>query len=853
MSRIRRLLRWALMLSFLGLLVGGIGFGLLYISVSSKLPDVQTLRTIELQEPLYVYARDGRLIGLFGETRRYPIQIEKVPKRLKEAFIAIEDARFYEHNGVDYKGVARAIWLLATTDADRVPGGSTITQQVARQFFLSSEYKYKRKFAEMLLAMKMEKELSKDEIFELYLNKSFFGNRAYGVAAASEFYYGKPLDQLTLDEMASLAAIPKFPSSGNPLNNPTRAKIRRDYVVQRMRELNMISVAEEQAAQAAAMHATPHERPIEVSAPYIGEMVRQEMIARYGEEALTKGYHVTTTIDPVLQAAADKSVRDGLGSYDRRHGWNPRVLQRIEQLPASEDAATAAVRLRAFPARGELLAALVLGTSGNSAQAVLADGTVLDLGPDTSRWTGKSPAALLKRGDVARVRRIVPEAKAAASPAASPTKPGETASAPAPVPTGPVTYRLEQLPRAESALVSLDADTGALRALVGGYSFAGNKFNNAIQARRQPGSSFKPFIYAAAFERGYNPASIVLDAPVVFRMRAGKFWRPQNDGGGFAGPVRVREALVRSRNLVSVRMLDAIGVEYARKYITQFGFHEEELPPNLSISLGTPSLTPLSVARGYAAFANGGFRITPWFIDEVKDRDGKVIHQETPAVACRSCSNGRPGQPATPVSSVVDGFDLGPAGSAKPAAAKPDVKGTAKVEPPKTLPANAVLAPRAIDERIAYQITSMMRDVVLRGTATDAKRIGREDIGGKTGSTNNHRDAWFSGTGGNLITTVWVGKSDNTTLGYREYGGKAALPIWIDYMKVALKDVPIAANDPPDGMVKVAVTASGQLLPTTGSGGITEYVKVEDLEKMETYVDYGSDDALPSEDSFDIF
>jgi penicillin-binding protein 1A len=849
MSRIRRLIRWAFLLSFLGLVVGGIGFGLLYASVSSKLPDVQTLRTIELQEPLYVYARDGRLIGLFGETRRYPVQIEKVPKPLKDAFIAIEDARFYEHGGVDYKGVARAIWLMATTDGKRIPGGSTITQQVARQFFLSSEYKLKRKFAEMLLARKMEKELSKDEIFELYLNKSFFGNRAYGVGAAAEFYYGKPLEQLSLDEMASLAAIPKFPSSGNPLNNPARAKIRRDYVLQRMRELNMISVAEEQASQAAAMHASPHERPIEVSAPFIAEMVRQEMIARYGEEALTKGYHVTTTIDPTLQAAADDAVRDGLGSYDHRHGWNPKAIQRID-LPAGEDAATAATRLRAFPARGALLAALVLSTSGNNAQAVLADGTVLDLGPETSRWTGKSPATLLKRGDVARVRKIVPEAK----PDPKAAKAGETAAAPMPTPAGPITWRLDQLPRAESALVSLDADTGALRALVGGYSFAGNKFNNATQARRQPGSSFKPFVYAAAFERGYNPASIVLDAPVVFRMRAGKVWRPQNDGGGFAGPVRVREALVQSRNLVSVRMLDAIGVDYARKYITQFGFKEEELPPNLSISLGTPSLTPLSVARGYATFANGGFRITPWFIDEVKDREGKVIFKEKPAIACRSCGNGRAGQPATPTSSVVDGFDLGPAGSAKPAAAKPDdKKATAKAAAPAVLPADAVLAPRAIDERIAYQLTSMMRDVVLRGTATDAKRLGREDIGGKTGSTNNHRDAWFSGTGGNLITTVWVGKSDNTTLGYREYGGKAALPIWIDYMKVALKDVPIAANDPPDGMVKVAVTASGQLLPSTGGGGITEYVKVEDLEKMETYVDYGSNDALPSEESFDIF
>ncbi len=843
MSRIRRFLRWAFLLSFLGLLVGGIGFALLYISVSSKLPDVQTLRTIELQEPLYVYARDGRLIGLFGETRRYPVKIASVPKPLKDAFIAIEDARFYEHGGVDYKGVARAIKEIIFTDKKRVAGGSTITQQVAKMFFLSSEYSYRRKFSEMLLARKMESELSKDEIFELYLNKSFFGNRAYGVGAAAEFYYGKPLEQLSLDEMASLAAIPKFPSSGNPLSNPARAKIRRDYVLTQMHRLNMISSAQAQAAQSAAMHAAAHERPIEVSAPFIAEMVRQEMIARYGEEALTKGYHVTTTIDPALQAAADSAVRDGLGDYDHRHGWNPKAIQHID-LPADEDAATAATRLRAFPTRGELYSALVLGASQDKLDAVLVDGTAISLGADTSRWTGKSPVALLKRGDVARVRKIVPEAK--------PATPGEPTAAP--VPAGPITWRLDQLPRAESALVSLDADTGALRALVGGYSFAGNKFNNATQARRQPGSSFKPFIYAAAFERGYNPASIVLDAPVVFRMRAGKVWRPQNDGGGFAGPVRVREALVQSRNLVSVRMLDAIGVEYARKYITQFGFKEEELPPNLSISLGTPSLTPLSVARGYAAFANGGFRITPWFIDEVKDREGKVIFKEKPAIACRTCGNGRPGQPATPVSSVVDGFDLGPAGSAKPVAAKPDdKKTTAKAAPTVVIPADAVLAPRAIDERIAYQLTSMMRDVVLRGTATAAKSIGREDIGGKTGSTNNHRDAWFSGTGGGLITTVWVGKSDNTTLGYREYGGKAALPIWIDYMKVALKDVPIAANDPPDGMVKVAVTASGQLLPTTGSGGITEYVKVEDLEKMETYVDYGSDDALPSEDSFDIF
>jgi len=851
MSLIRRLFRWALLLTLLGLVVGGIAFAALYHTVSSRLPDVQALRSIELQEPLYVYARDGRLMGLFGETRRYPVEIEKVPKRLKDAFLAAEDARFYEHDGVDYKGVGRAIKELVFTDKERVAGGSTITQQVARQFFLSSEYSYTRKFAEMLLARKMEQELTKDEILELYLNKSFFGNRAYGVAAAAEFYYGKSLDQLDLDEMASLAAIPKFPSTANPISNPERARQRRDnYVLVRMRELGFITPAEEQAARATPMHASPHERPVEVYAPYVAEMVRQEMIDRFGKDVLTKGYHVTTTIDPVLQAAADKAVRDGLGTYDRRHGWNAKALPHID-LPPGEDAATAARRLRDHPTQGELRAALVLGTSGANAQVMLADGTVLDLGPETSRWTSKAPGVLLKRGDVARVRRIEPEAKT------DPAKAG-AATAVAAAPAGPVTWRLEQLPRAQSALVSLDADTGALRALVGGFSFAGSKFNNATQARRQPGSSFKPFVYAAAFERGYNPASIVLDAPVVFRMRAGKVWRPQNDGGGFAGPIRVREALVQSRNLVSVRMLDAIGVDYARKYITQFGFEEKELPPNLSISLGTPSLTPLSIARGYAAFANGGFRIDPWLIDEVKDRDGKQVFKQTPAVACRGCGAGRAGQPAVPASSVVDGFDLGPAGGTaatpKPGEAKTGAKpAEAKAAVATTLPAGAVLAPRAMDERIAYQITSMMRDVVLRGTATDARRLNREDVGGKTGSTNNHRDAWFSGTGGNLITTVWVGKSDNTSLGYREYGGKAALPIWIDYMAVALKDVPVAPNDPPPGMIKVAVTASGQLLPTESSGGITEYVKVEDLEKMESFVDYGSDEAMPSEDSFDIF
>ncbi|TWI06203.1 penicillin-binding protein 1A [Luteimonas cucumeris] len=824
MSQFRRLLRWGLLASAGLMLLGLLAAGTLYYVVTSKLPDAQTLRDVELQEPMYVYARDGRLMALFGESRRYPVKIDEVPDRVKQAFIAIEDARFYKHHGVDYKGIARAVWLLATTDDKRVPGGSTITQQVVKQYFLSSEYSYTRKLAEILLAIKMERELSKDEIFELYLNKSFFGNRAYGIGAAAEYYYGKSLQQLTLDEIATLAGVPKFPSSGNPLSNPERNRIRRDYILDRMAELQYISPAEAAQAKAQPMHAAPHERPTEVYAPYVAEMVRREMIARYGGDVLTKGYHVTTTIDPTMQQAADVAVHQGLRVYDHRHGWNK--VERHFDLADGETITAIAARLSGIPAQAGLVPAIVTATGRDgSATLVLADGSELTLPASAgAKWPGKSPAALYKRGDLARIRRGEKE--------------GE--------------WLVDQLPRAQATLVSLEPETGALRALIGGFSFAGNKFNRATQARRQPGSSFKPFLYAAAFERGFNPASIVLDAPVVFRDRRGHMWRPQNDDGRFRGPMRLREALVQSRNLVSVRLLDAIGVDYARRYISHFGFDEAQLPPNLSMSLGTASLAPLDIARGYAVFANGGFQVKAWFIDEVKDRDGKLIFKEKPAAACRSCGQ-RAGQERT-ASHIVDGFNLGPAVTqAKPAESKQPTKegDTPAAAQPTAVGADRVLAPRAIDERVAYQLVSMMRDVVLRGTGTAAKVLGREDIAGKTGSTNDHRDAWFSGFGGNLATTVWVGRDDFRSLGYREYGGKAALPIWIDYMRVALKDVPIASNEPPAGMVEVSVGANGTLLPE-GSGGITEFVKVEDLERMETYTNYDTEQ-VPDEAAFDIF
>ncbi|QIL19900.1 penicillin-binding protein 1A [Thermomonas sp. HDW16] len=823
MPRIPRTLRLILLGGATLAVIGVIAITLLVMSISSRLPDVQTLRTTELQEPMYVYANDGRLMGLFGEMRRYPVDIKAVPDRVKHAFLAAEDDRFYQHHGVDYKGTGRAIWLVLTTGSKNVPGGSTITQQVARQFFLSTEVSYTRKLREMLLAMKMERELSKDEILGLYLNKSFFGNRAYGVAAAAEFYYGKKLGELTLDEAATLAGTPKFPSSGNPLDNPTRNRERRDhYILPRMAMLGYVSAAEAEAAKAAPMHATPHERQIEVYAPYVAEMVRQEMIARFGEDVLSKGYHVTTTIDPGLQAAADQAVIQGMRVYDHRHGWR-KPEQQVE-IPAGADNKTIGRLLRNTPTQGGLLPAVVTGSDGGNLQVVLADGSELSLGSAATGWTGKSGASVAQRGDVVRLRR-----GNADKPEAAPA------------------WVIDQLPRAQTALVSLDADNGAVRALVGGFSYAGNKFNRATQAKRQPGSSFKPFLYAAAFERGFNPASIVLDAPVVFKDRVGHIWRPQNDSGNFAGPMRVREALVQSRNLVSVRLLDAIGVDYARRYISHFGFDEKSLPPNLSMSLGTASLTPLSVARGYTAFANGGFLVTPWFIDSVRDRDGKELFKEKPPTACPYCAVVQaPGQPATTVAQTkVDGFDFGPAGAAANVAAdagKPATATTSKPKPAKDVDPTLVVAPRAIDPRVAWQLQSMMRDVVQRGTATDAKVLGRDDVGGKTGSTNDHRDAWFSGFGGPYVTTVWVGRDDFKSLGYREYGGKAALPIWINYMKVALKDQPARNLDPPEGMVQVK------------ANGAVEWLKVEDQERMQSEMDITPEENTePAEEAFDIF
>ncbi|MCX7556429.1 penicillin-binding protein 1A [Xanthomonadaceae bacterium JHOS43] len=819
MSRLRRLLKWLFILGLTAFLCGVAAFGVLYWLVAPGLPSVQALRDVEYQVPLTVYSADGKLIALFGETRRTPVRIEDVPTQVKQAFIALEDARFYEHPGIDWRGIMRAVWLLATTDDRRVPGGSTITQQVAKMFFLSPEYDYMRKFREILLALKMERELSKDEILGLYLNKSFFGNRAYGIVAAAEFYYGKTLEQLTLPEAAMLASIPKFPSSGNPIVNPERAMIRRNYALLRMQELGFIDQQHYQTAVAEPSRASRHEPPVELEASYVAEMVRQTMVDRYGADAFTGGYRAHTTLESRIQEAANSSIRSALLAYDRRHGW--RGAEGHVDLPEAVTPAFAQQALRDYRQLGGLLPALVTSVGQNDAVLTLADGQEATLQMAQLRWaapfvtadrrgaTPRKPADVLAPGDIVRISRSAE---------------GD--------------FELAQIPAAQGALVTLSAEDGAILALNGGFSFGINKFNRATQALRQPGSSFKPFVYAAAFERGFHPGSIVLDAPVVFHDRStGSSWRPSNDNNTFSGPMRLREAMVTSRNLVSVRILDAIGANYAKRYIQGFGFPAESLPENLSLALGTSSAPPLAAARGYAVFANGGYLVDPYVLSHVEDRNGVVIFSERAPRACRDCPQ-RFGQG----DGQVAGFNLGDAAPTEPSTNN------------ESGPPDVLLAPRAVDERTAFLIHSILRDVIQRGTGRAARVLNRTDIGGKTGTTNDYRDAWFSGFGANIVTSAWVGMDDFSSLGSREYGGTAALPMWIDTMRAALDGVPESTPPIPNGIVTALIDPyTGLLAPAGTPGAISEFMKVEDAARVESASNESNRNGTTERESFDIF
>ncbi len=825
MSRLLRLLRWLVGLALLGALAGVAAIGIAYWLISPKLPSAEQIRDLKLQVPLKVYSADGKLMAIFGEALRTPVDIQLIPKPLQQAFLAIEDARFYEHPGFDMVGISRAAWLLATTKDKRVPGGSTITQQVAKNFFLSSEYSVSRKLAEIFLAIRMERELTKDEIFELYLNKIFFGYRAYGVVAAADFYYGKALKDLTLPEVAMLAAVPKFPSSGNPLNNPARALQRRDYVLLRMRDEGFITPSAYRDAVATPDRAAPHEPKLEMNAPYLAEMVRQEAIARLGGEALTAGYSVTTTVSSDLQQAAEFAVRSGLEDYDRRHGY--RGPEAHVELSADSGPDEWREIFEEHEAVAGQFPALVVAVDSRSAQLVLADGTEQTLPFSAVAWArpyrkanarGAAPSSVtqvLKRGDVVRVQRG---------------------------PDG--AWRLAQIPAAQSALVAIDPDDGAMRALVGGYHFRLSKFNRAVQSNRHPGSGFKPFIYSAALERGFTPASIVNDAPVEFPdpSKPGGVWRPQNSDGKFLGPMKLRLALARSRNLVSVRLLDTIGVGYAREYITRFGFPLAALPENLSLALGTASAAPLAMARGYAVFANGGYRVEPYVVARVVDGDGKVVYVANPPRVCRGCPQ-----------RIAEGDKLPGTGDAQDLSV---LLGDAPPPPPPTPDAVAAasagpnLATRVIDARNAFMITSMMRDVIKRGTGQGAKVLKREDLSGKTGTTNEHRDGWFSGFNDRMVAVAWMGFDDFTPLGRGEFAAGVALPVWVAFMRVALADMPEHPLEPPPGMTAVRVT-DGAGVPTA-DGGVVEYFRNEDLSRLAN-ARSADTAAQDSEQGYDLF
>ncbi len=833
---LRRLLRWFLILGVLGVVLAAAAIGIAYWLVAPRLPNVAEIRDIKLQVPLRVLSSDGKLLAVFGETRRTPIKIDAIPDRLKQAFIAIEDARFYEHPGIDVVGIARAGWLLATSNRDRVPGGSTITQQVARGFFLSNEYSYTRKLTEIFLALRMEKELSKDEILELYLNKIFFGYRAYGVVAAADFYYGKSLDQLSLAECAMLASIPKFPSSGNPLNNPERALLRRNYVLERMLENGFIDQAQYEAAVAETDQAHPHEPPVEVDAPYIAEMVRLEAIQRLGNDAMTAGFVIRTTIDSRLQDGANASLRKGLVTYDTRHGW--RGAEGHVELGENDEPATLQAQLAAFRPIAGLTPGVVTHVDKDGAELFLPDGQTVVLPFEAVSWarpylseSSRGPAPkqvgdVLKRGDIVRVSR---------------NDKGD--------------WRLTQIPKAQSALVALEPENGAIRALVGGFSFGLSKFNRAVQSNRQPGSSFKPFVYSAAFERGFTPASIINDAPLVFAdpSQPDGLWKPQNDNEKFYGPMRLREAMVQSRNLVSVRILDAIGVRFAREYITRFGFPIEALPENLSLALGSTSVPPLAMARGYAVIANGGYLVDPYFLDRIENDRGEVVYQANPVRVCRECPERKEGSAET-IAAATGGTaeDLGALLGTMGPTNKPE---DATTTPPvaTTMPVEGVrLAPRVADARNIYLLSSIMRDVIKRGTGRGAMELGRNDLAGKTGTTNEHRDAWFSGFNHAMVTTVWIGFDDFTSLGRGEFASLAALPIWTDFMRVALDGVPELDLTPPAGITTARIDPASGLL-SDAPDAIVEVFRTDDVQRLATLGAAHAEEKDGEQQSYEIF
>ena len=797
----KRILKLALTLGLFVAAAGTVAAVLAYIFFAQDLPSTENLREVQLQVPLRIYSQDQKLIAEYGEKRRSPVTYAEVPEKVVQAFLAAEDDRFFEHPGVDYQGILRAGIQLALT-GERRQGGSTITMQLARNFYLTPEKTFTRKINEILLALKIERDLSKEEILELYLNKIYLGNRAYGVGAAAEVYYGKKLDELTLPQIAMIAGLPKAPSRYNPIADPERARERRNYVLGRMEDLDFITEEEADAARAAPISAELHAAQMEVEAPYLAEMVRAEMVERYGTDAYTEGYSVTTTIDGRLQTAANRAVRTALHEYDERHGY--RGPERHVDLSVQSDPAEWSTLLKEIKNVGDLRPALVTKVEDQAVELYLEDGGIQRLEWEALKWARpyidenrfgpwpKHASDILKVGDIVRLRTETTE-------------------------DGPVT-RLAEIPAVEGALVSLRPDDGSLVALVGGYDYFHSKFNRAVQAKRQPGSGFKAFLYSAALEYGFTAASLINDAPVVINdPTLETAWRPENYSGKFFGPTRLREALVHSRNLVSIRLLRAMGIDFALHYVERFGLDASELPRNLSLALGSGAVTLMQMAKGYAVLANGGFRVEPYFIDHIENGAGETIYKASHLQVCHDCNQPLAPEYQTATSGEDPGVELHAARQyqVQSMGAAPDAESEA----------GGMLrtAPRVITPQNYYLMNSMMRDVVQRGTATRARVLGRHDLAGKTGTTNDQRDAWFNGFQRNLVAIAWVGFDSSAPLGRGEVGGRAALPAWIDFMREALNGVPEASLEMPPDMVTVRIDPdTGRQAPNGQSNAIFE-------------------------------
>jgi penicillin-binding protein 1A len=823
MKKLVKIVSWLFSIGSL-MLVAGVLF--IYAVLVPGLPSIDHLEDTQYQVPLRIYDRNEVLLAEFGEHRRIPVRFDKIPRNLVDAVVAVEDDQFWNHSGVDVYALMAAVYEVVTTGR-KTRGGSTITMQVARNFFLSPEQTYTRKFNEILLALKIERELSKEKILELYLNKIFLGHRAYGISAASQVYYDKKLQDLTLAQAAMIAGLPKAPSKYNPISNSERALIRRNYILGRMRILDYIDEEQFQAALDEPISAELHKTRVVAEAQYVAEQVRAQLFEQYGDEVYEAGLKVYTTIDGELQAQANRSLRQTLLDYDRRHGYRG-VIDKIDMSqvvgdPFDEDLVS---DNRIGGLRKGIVTAIneeQPGSAADGSDVVAASATLLISSfeeinlpfEDGIDWAaafididnqGPKPtrvADVLAVGDVVwlenRDRR----------------------------------WLLADVPAVEGALVSLDPANGGIQAMVGGFDYFKSKFNRATQARRQPGSNFKPFIYSAALERGYTAATIINDAPVVFDDDSLEAtWRPENYSGKFFGPTRMREALIKSRNLVSIRILQSIGLRYAINYIQRFGFDRAHMPYDLSLALGSGTFSPLQVARGYAVFANGGYLIDPYLIDRVESGTDEVIYQARPRTVCQGCEaedlDALAAAEKADEETLVEPNDgaVAELQTVSDADAEKAIVGLVTVPEEDTGPR---YASRVISPQNAFIMRSIMREVVQRGTAVRAKSLKRKDIAGKTGTTNDQVDAWFSGYNDQVVTSTWVGFDNQRSMGRRETGGRASLPMWISYMQLALDGMPENLQEQPDGLVTIRIDAeTGERADINTAKSLFEVFRVED-------------------------